>query len=127
MAIRTWKEQHGGMPKEMVMDAPLELGVRKDQRQASRQQFHHSAVVTVGPGSYILHGEIRNVSASGTQIRLTQPLLPFTLVKVEYDDNLLLGEVVYCQQEQSAWQVGLRIEHGLFGLKTLADAMPPHR
>jgi hypothetical protein len=30
---------------------------------------------------------------------------------------------VYCQQEQSGWLAGVKIEHGLFELTALADAM----
>jgi hypothetical protein len=77
----------------------------------------------VGALTHILQGEIRNVSEGGTQILLDEPLPPPTLVRIEYDDNLLLGEVVYCRQEQSGWLVGVRVEHGLFGLTALAVAM----
>lgn len=115
------------MLKEMLIDAPLALAERPDQRQTSRQRLNQSAIVTVGPDRHVLHGELRNISAGGTQLRLGEPLSPFMLVRIEYDDNLLLGEVVYCQQEQSHWLVGLRIEHGLFGLTALAEAMSPHR
>ena len=115
------------MLKGTLIDAPVALAERPDQRRTSRQQLDQSAIVTVGPDSRVLHGELRNISAGGTQLRLAEPLSPYALVRVEYDDNLLLGEVVYCQQEQSHWLVGLRIEHGLFGLKALAEAMSPHR
>ena len=77
----------------------------------------------IGTPDCVLNGEIRNLSEDGTQIWLGEPLLPFTLVRVEYGDNLLLGEVVYCQQDQTGWIAGLRVEHGLFGLTDLAAAM----
>ena len=125
MAIRVRKEHHGIMPKELLLDAPLVLAERPDQRRTSRQKLNQSAIVTVG--SRVLVGELRNVSAGGTQLRLGEPLPASMLIKVEYDDNLLLGEVVYCQQEESHWLIGLRIEHGLFGLKALAEAMIPYR
>lgn len=115
------------MLNETLIDAPLGLAERPDQRQTSRERLNQSAIVTVGPDSRVLHGELRNVSAGGTQLRLGEPLSPYALVKVEYDDNLLLGEVVYCQQERSHWLVGLRIEHGLFGLTALEEVMSPHR
>jgi hypothetical protein len=66
---------------------------------------------------------IQNVSEGGTQIWLDQTLPASTLVKIEYDDNLLLGEVIYCRREQSGWLVGVKIEHGLFELTALAAAM----
>jgi len=127
MAISGRKEQHGIMPKEMLIDAPLVLEERPDQRRTSRQKLNQTAMVTVGSDSRVILGELRNVSAGGTQLRLSEPLSTSMLVRVECDDNLLLGEVVYCQQEESHWLVGLRIEHGLFGLKALADAMIPYR
>jgi len=114
------------MLTETLIEAPFELAEPPDQRKSSRQQLNQSAIVTVGPDSRVLHGELRNVSAGGTQLRLAESLPPYALVKVEYDDNLLLGEVVYCQKEQSHWLVGLRIEHGLFGLTALAEAISPH-
>ena len=40
---------------------------------------------------------------------------------IEYDDNRLLGEVVYCEKQTSGWLVGIRVEHALLGLATLAS------
>ena len=95
-----------------------------DQRQTERHALSQSALVTVvGTPNEVLQGEIRDISEGGTQIWLDAPLPVYTLVRIEYDDNLLLGEVVYSQQEPSGWLIGLRIEHGLFGLTALADAM----
>jgi hypothetical protein len=115
------------MPHATLVDEPVsidrELDQRQDQRQVERRQISHPAIVSVvGRPSQDLHGMIRNVSEGGTQIRLDEPLPPGTLVRIEYDDNLLLGEVVYCQREQS-WLAGVRVEHGLFHLTALAAAM----
>ena len=100
------------------------LNRRPEQRQTERHQLSYPAIVSVvGTSNQVLHGMTRNVSEGGTQIRLDEPLPPSTLVKIEYEDNLLLGEVIYCQQEQSGWLAGVRIEHGLFGLTALATAM----
>src|SRR5512140_206768 len=111
-------------PQIMTVDAPVTLAQPADQRQAQRHQVSQSAIVSVlGTTSQVLQGEIRNVSKGGTQLHLDQPLATGSLLKVEYDNNLLLGEVVYCQQEQIGWVVGIRIEHTLSGLAALADAM----
>jgi hypothetical protein len=113
MAIPARNGEHGGMQ-----------AIALDQRQAERHEVREPAMVSVvGTPGLVLHGEMRNVSETGTQIRLDQALPPSTLVRIEYGDNLLLGEVVYCRQEQSGWLVGLRVEHGLFGLTALAAAM----
>jgi len=71
----------------------------------------------------VLQGEVRNVSKGGTQLHLDQPLAIGSLLKVEYDNNLLLGEVIYCLQEKPVWVVGIRIEHLLSGLAALDEAM----
>ena len=95
-----------------------------DQRQTERHELRQPASISVvGAPAEVLHGELRNLSEGGTQIRLSEPVPPFTLVKIQYGDNLLLGEVVYCLQADAAWLAGLRIEHALFGLTALSDAM----
>lgn len=108
----------------VVVDAPIALDQQPDQRQSQRHDLSQSAVVTtLGPTAEVLQGEIRNVSKGGTQLHLGQPLRIGSLVRVDYGNNLLLGEVVYCQQVQTGWIAGLRIEHTLSGLTALADAM----
>ena len=75
-----------------------------------------------GTGQF-LHGEIRNLSEGGTQILVREPLDLASLVKIEYADKFLLGEVVYCRQEKAGWLLGIRLERGLSGVTDLADAM----
>jgi len=121
MAISAGKAEYGSM-QAVLADQSVDQSV--DQRQTERQELSQFAIVSVvGTPAGVLQGEIRNLSQGGTQIRLGEPLPPFALVRIEYDDNLLLGEVIYCRQEQCGWLVGLRVEHGLFGLTALADAM----
>ena len=108
----------------IVVDAPIALDQQPDQRQAQRHQLSHSAIVSVlGAANQVLTGEIRNVSKGGTQLQLDQPLGAGSLLRIEYDNNLLLGEVMYCQQREASWVAGIRIEHTLTGLTALADAM----
>lgn len=107
----------------MVVDAPL-TPQQTDQRQTERRQLSQPAIVRVlGNDNQVLNGEIRNVSKGGTQLQLDQPLGIGSLLRVEYDNNLLLGEVVYCLQQQPVWIVGIRIEHALTGLTALSEAM----
>ena len=95
----------------------MELDKRKSPRHHLRQSAIVSILGTAAPG---VSGEILKLSERGTQIRLDQPLGYASLVRIEYDDNLLLGEVVYCQQEESGWLVGVRVEHALRGVKARA-------
>ena len=109
-------------PQTMVVDAPDALDQQPDLRQSQRHQFIRSAIVSVfGSTSLVLHGAILNLSEGGAQIRLDQPLRYASLVRVDYNDNFLLGEVVYCQREQAGWLVGIRVEHALLGLTALAS------
>ena len=112
------------MPHALLVDEPIVLDRKLEQRQTERREISHPAKVTLlGTTPEIVHGMVRNVSEGGTQIRLDQPLAPPTLVKIEYEDNLLLGEVIYCEETQTGWLVGVRIEHGLFALSAIADVM----
>ena len=123
--LRGNAENHSMRFPQVAVDLDLEQAVRiPDQRQTERRDLAHVATVsTMGTPQRVLSGEIRNLSEGGTQVWLEESLPAFTLVKVEYDDNLLLGEVVYCQADGIGWLVGLRIEHGLFGLTALSAAM----
>jgi hypothetical protein len=106
----------------IVADAPIALDRQTDQRQDERHQLNQCAtVIVLEAAGEILHGEIRNVSTGGTQVRLDRPLRYASLVTIDYDDNRLLGEVVYCEKEQAGWLVGIRVEHALLGLATLAS------
>ena len=116
------------MPYATVVDQPVSLDQRldpaQDQRQTERREIVHPAMVSLlGTTHEVLHGMIRNVSEGGTQVQLDEPLSPSTLVKIEYEDNLLLGEVIYCEPAQYGWLVGVKIEHGLFELTALAKVM----
>ena len=125
MVVSAGNAEHVIMrPQIMIVDAPVTLDQQPDQRQAQRHQLNQSAIVSVlGTASEVLYGEIRNLSEGGIQIWLDQPLRYASLVSITYNDNRLLGEVVYCQPEQTGWLLGIRVEHALFGLTALAEAM----
>jgi hypothetical protein len=108
-------------------DEPWLKCMEPDQRQVQRNQIRQSAIVSaLGTATPVIHGEILNLGEGGTQIWLDQPLRYATLVRIDYNDNLLLGEVVYCQPEQAGWLVGIRVEHALLGVTTLTRAMGAH-
>ena len=102
----------------------VEAPVTTDRRQNERRPVGRDAFVTVfGTEEQWLHGTLNNIAEGGTQLTLEQYVRPSSLVKVEYEDNFLLGEVAYCRAEGSSWLVGVRVEHGLFGLSALAAAL----
>jgi hypothetical protein len=71
----------------------------------------------------LLHGEVRNSSEGGTQIWLNEPLPVSSLLKIETADKLLLGDVVYCRQEQAGWLLGIRVGQVLPGAHVVANGM----
>jgi hypothetical protein len=103
IALSDEREEHFVVPLEQ----------QADRRQTPRQQLSQSAVVSVLGTGQVLHGEIRNLSEGGSQILLHEPLHLASSVKIEYADKLLLGEVVYCRQEQAGWLLGIRVERAL--------------
>ena len=105
----------------MTANAPVALDPQADQRQDQRHQLNQPATVSVLGTANEIPCEIRNISEGGTQLRLDQPLRCASLVAIHYDDNRLLGEVIYCAPEQTGWLVGIRIEHALLGLTALAS------
>jgi len=107
----------------IVGDSRIPLEQQPDRRQTQRQRLSQSAVVSVFGTGQIFHGEMRNLSKGGTQILLYEQLRATSLVKIEYADRLLLGEVVYCRQEQAGWLLGIRLEHAMAGANDLDDAM----
>jgi hypothetical protein len=107
-----------------VVDAPITADRHTDQRQAHRQPSNESAIVSVlGTPDQAVRGEILNISKGGTQLHLDEPLPVGSLISIAYNDNYLLGEVIYCHQKQRRWLVGIQVEHALFGVTAIAAIM----
>jgi hypothetical protein len=124
IAVSDEREEHFIVrPGAIVEDLQIPAEQQADRRQTPRQQLSQSAVVTLVGTGQVLHGEIRNLSEGGTQILLHEPLGLAALVKIEYTDNLLRGEVVYCRQEQAGWLLGIRVERASSGVTDLDNAM----
>ena len=94
--------------RAIVGDSQIPLEQQADRRQTPRQQLSQSAVVSLLGTGQVLHGEIQNLSEGGTQILLHEPVDLASLVKIEYADKLIRGEVVYCRQEKAGWLLGIR-------------------
>src|SRR4029077_8683264 len=87
--------------KTMAVDTPI-ASQPSEQRKAKRHQVRLSAIVSViGTFAPVIRCEIQNISEKGVQIWADQPLHYASLVRIEYDDSLILGEVVYCKPEQA--------------------------
>ena len=60
-----------------------------------------------------------NMSLAGACFRVNREIPPGTLVRVETDDALWLGEVVYPRPDEDAFVTGLHFEHSVIGLGQL--------
>ncbi len=63
--------------------------------------------------------EIVELSAGGLKLKLVEPLSPGTLVRIEHDDKLLLGEIVFCSPFAGGWMAGTKLQHVITGLASL--------
>jgi|SRR5579862_1135364 len=102
----------------------MRSAVAVDLRQQERREINQPAHVTIfGTAAHAVEGWLQNIGNGGAQLKLPEFVPAFSLIKIEYQDNFLLGEVVYCQDEKPDWLTGVKVEHGMFGLKSLAAAL----
>ena len=95
------------------------LAVERPARLAVRT----NALITVLDEDVSFDGTLANVSDGGAQLRLDRSVPLSSLVKIECADFFLLGEVVSCDTDRGDWVVGIHVEHGLYGLKALSEAI----
>jgi hypothetical protein len=92
-----------------------------NQRRETRLQADQSVAVTLfGDPVIRLSGRVRNVSGRGIGLELDVPVAAGTALKVELEDALLLGEVIYCRTDEASYYVGVELEHALNGLAELS-------
>ena len=92
-----------------------------NQRRESRFEVNQSVAITLfGSPDIRLVGRIRNLSGRGIGLELEGPVAPGTALKIELEDALLLGEVIYCRQDEASFYVGVELEHALTGLSELS-------
>ncbi|MCC6538838.1 MAG: PilZ domain-containing protein [Bryobacterales bacterium] len=63
--------------------------------------------------------EVVNLSGSGLRLRSPQAQAAGTLVRVDCQDVMLLGEVCYCEPDGSQFAMGVRLEHSLVHTESL--------
>lgn len=57
--------------------------------------------------------EVVNFSGRGARVRTTSPITTGTLVRVDLNKTLMLGEVCYAEPDGEGFAIGLRLEHSL--------------
>jgi hypothetical protein len=77
------------------------------------------AVVVLGGKEFRETARVKNVSPAGLQLMLDHFIPTGSAIKIELDNAIALGEVVYCNHEGQHSLVGVRLEHVLNGLAEL--------
>jgi hypothetical protein len=91
-----------------------------EQRAVTRFAIDQPVAVMVLGGKEIRETAlVRNVSEAGVQLVLNHSVPAGSAVKIEMDNALALGEVVYCIAEGDQWVFGIKLEHVLNGLAEL--------
>jgi hypothetical protein len=119
------KESHYGVPPPTLNLAfPSADMLVMNQRRELRIETEQPVRVTIfGEPDIYLHACIKNVSARGVGLELQGPVAVGAPLKIELDDALLLGEVIYCRDDGVSFYVGVELEHSLCGLRDLAEAL----
>jgi hypothetical protein len=93
-----------------------------EKRAAPRFPSAQAVLVTLlDAGSDNLDARIENISGTGARLLLSRPIACGALLKLEWEDTLLLGEVCYCQPlEGGDFAAGLQLQHALLQTGELA-------
>ena len=91
------------------------------QRCEPRFAAQQPVMVTIyGDPDLKMAARIRNISGRGIGLEFEVPVAPGTALKVELDDSLLLGEVIYCRSEGASYYAGVELEQAMNGLAELS-------
>jgi hypothetical protein len=71
------------------------------------------------PGSRPIEACVVDMSSTSVQVRVPAPLPCDTLVKIDGENELVLGEVRYCEPERGAYRVGIQLTTALPSLMEL--------
>ena|SRR5579871_6011763 len=95
-----------------------------DQRREPRFSADQPVRVTVlgeHPSQY--SGRIRNASHRGLALEVAAAVEPGTPIKMELEDTIVLGEVVYCNSDPHGCLLGVQLDQMLCGLTALRERL----
>jgi hypothetical protein len=90
---------------------------RKEQRISSHEPVR---VTILGEQQTNVEGRLINRSGNGIGIAVPSLIAPGTLLRVDIEDSILLGEVSHWRKHKGEIQIGVQIEHVLANLRQLA-------
>jgi hypothetical protein len=85
-------------------------------------RFAGSTPVTLrvlGETELTLNGEIIDASGEGLGLNVPQKIAPGTMMRIEVENVLLLGECCHCRAVGDKFQLGVILRHSLQGLAEL--------
>ena len=92
-----------------------------ESRHEPRFETDQEVVITVlGDGGMVLKGRITNFSGKGLCVFSPQALPAGKALKIELNDTLMLGEVIYSRGEEGGYQVGVALDQALYHTRDLA-------
>lgn len=94
------------------------------ERREPRFEIDQSIWITVfGEPDIQLPARIVNVSGRGIGLAMDGPVAAGSALKLEWEDTLLLGEVIYCRQDRESFYLGIELEQSLAGLAELGRSL----
>jgi hypothetical protein len=92
-----------------------------ERRKQPRLKVSESVIlIALGdPGSRPIEACVVDMSISGMQVRVPAPLPCDTLVKIDGENELVLGHVRYCEPDRGAYRVGIQLTSALPSLMEL--------
>ena len=91
-----------------------------DKRREPRFQTDQPVVVTVltEPQTRV-DARVTNASGRGLGLVTAAPVPPGAAIRIEIDDNIVLGEAIYCRCEREGHFIGVELDQVLVGLTEL--------
>jgi len=66
---------------------------------------------------------VKNASGRGLGLEMAFPVGIGAPLKIHLPDAVFLGEAMYCRGQNASYFVGVELEHALFGLGELCEAL----
>jgi hypothetical protein len=63
---------------------------------------------------------IVNLSGRGMQILLDRAVRVNSAIRIDYADNLILGDICYCHPDKNGFRAGITMAHAISGTLSLA-------
>jgi hypothetical protein len=92
-----------------------------EQRREPRIRADREVRITrIGVPGGECSGRLSNFSGRGAGLLLSSSIAPGSLIKVEWDHTMILGEVSFCRKSGEEYYVGVQLKHALYHTDELA-------